>query len=27
VGSTGLLGTGGIVEVQVIAHAPGPKGR
>lgn len=27
VGSTGLLGTGGIVEVQVIAHAPGSKGR
>ena len=27
VGSTGLLGTGGIVEVQMIAHVPGPKGR
>ncbi|HEX5257997.1 MAG TPA: Rid family hydrolase [Sphingomicrobium sp.] len=27
VGSTGLLGTGGIVEVQVIAHASGSKGR
>lgn len=24
VGSTGLLGTGGIVEVQIIAHAPAP---
>lgn len=24
VGSTGLLGTGGIVEVQMIAHVPGP---
>jgi len=24
VGSTGLLGTGGIVEVQIIAHAPSP---
>jgi enamine deaminase RidA (YjgF/YER057c/UK114 family) len=27
VGSTGLLGTGGIVEVQMIAHAPPPPGR
>ena len=27
VGSTGLLGTGGIVEVQMIAHVAGPKAR
>jgi enamine deaminase RidA (YjgF/YER057c/UK114 family) len=27
VGSTGLLGTGGIVEVQIIAHAPSPSAR
>jgi len=27
VGSTGLLGTGGIVEVQMIAHAPGTRAR
>lgn len=27
VGSTGLLGNGGIVEVQMIAHVPPPPGR